>query len=224
MGEPSGGCDKDSRSIVRAHVMRDSYIKRKQRTQRDSLPELISAPPKSEDIPQQKFRFKLGPQGLEEVKKRRRKSKNVPLPDSNSKLLATAVTPKASHQDALCKQPPSPQQDHHPKNSHGDSTIASIESTERLISDEFSVSPISDHPFDFIDAGFIPPVPGSGGLDPFNSLPTIASSPRTEILLYHGKSPLHYIRPFITSSGNCSHCFEHFEISTAARCRQNCLF
>jgi hypothetical protein len=178
MGEPSGGCDKDSRSIVRAHVMRDLYIRRKQRTDRDSLPELIAAPPKSEDIPQQKFRFKLG-QGLEEVKKRRRRSKNVP---HNNRLPAATITPEGSqNQVSACNQPSSPRP---PNNTHGDIPCASIENRESLISDEFP--PRSDHAPEFPSLDALPAVIGSGGLDPFNTLPTIGC-PRTEILLYHGK-------------------------------------
>ena len=183
MGEPSGGCDKDSRSIVRAHVMRDSYIRRKQRTHRDSLPELIAAPPKCEDIPQQKFRFKLGPQGLEEVKKRRRRTKNLPL---NDRLPAT-ITPEASqNQVSAPNQPSSPQQNPSPNINHGDNSLASIEKRESLISDEFSVSPRSDRAPEFTRSNSLPAaVVGSGVLDPFNTLPTI-ECPRTEILLYHG--------------------------------------
>lgn len=180
MGEPSGGCDKDSRSIVRAHVMRDSYTRRKQRTHRDSLPELIAAPPKCEDSPQRNFRFKLGPQGLEEVKKRRRRTKNVPhnnrvpAPEASQKQVSALYQSSFSYDGPL------------PYSTHGDVPRASTNSTKSLISDELSVLLRNHRAPEFTASNALPAVvAGSGVLDPFNTLPTI-ECPRTEILLYHG--------------------------------------
>jgi hypothetical protein len=197
MGEPSGGCDKDSRSIVRAHVMRDSYMKRKQRTHRDSLPELIAAPPKppkNEEASQQKFRFKLGPQGLEEVKKRRRKGKNVPA--NSDRLPATASTSGDSYdQVAIRNQTSSLQTGSSSINPQSPVTALLIENERSAISDEISVLPTSDHPLQLTRAPPLPTIAGSGVLDPFNILPTL-TSPRTEILLYHGKCDSNSFREY----------------------------
>jgi hypothetical protein len=168
--------------------MRDSYMKRKQRTHRDSLPELIAAPPKppkSEDVSQQKFRFKLGPQGLEEVKKRRRKGKNVPA--NSDRPTATASTSESSRdQVAVRNQSSSLRTGSSSNNARGPVTAILFENEESAISDEISVSPTSDHILQLTRAPPLPTIAGSGVLDPFNILPTL-TSPRTEILLYHGK-------------------------------------
>ena len=188
MAEPSGGCGKDSRSIVRAHVMRDSYMKRKQRTHRDSLPELTAAPSKpseNQDTSQQKFRFKLGPQGLEEVKKRRRKGTN--LPANNHKLPDAGCPLKGPPPQVIVhRQASSLRAGSSLINSRGPVNVVLIENEKSAISDEMSVSPTSDHPHQFSKAPPLPTIAGSGTLDPFNILPTL-TSPRTEILLYHGK-------------------------------------
>ncbi|TVY83616.1 Cryptochrome-1 [Lachnellula suecica] len=182
MGEPSGGCDKDSRSIVRAHVMRDSYIKRKQRTHRESLPSLISAPPKSDNNSQQKFRFKLGPQGLQEVKKGRRRTKNVPPNDS----LPVTIIASGNPQDQVAVYNPTsfPQKSVSPSTPHGKLTPKLVHSRDTSISDGLSASPVSQHSQVIAKPLSLPAIIGSGALDPFSTLPTLIS-PRTEILLFH---------------------------------------
>ncbi|KAL5328259.1 hypothetical protein ACEPPN_001757 [Leptodophora sp. 'Broadleaf-Isolate-01'] len=77
VGEPSQSRDEDARSLIRSHVMRDFYERRDNRRRPSTLPEKTSAASKKEGAEQQTHRFKVGPQGLQESKKKRRKGEGV---------------------------------------------------------------------------------------------------------------------------------------------------
>jgi hypothetical protein len=77
VGEPSQGGDDDSRTTIRSHVMRDYYEKKDNRRRPSTLPETSSAASQKGGVLQQTHRFKVGPQGLQEVKAGRKKSKGM---------------------------------------------------------------------------------------------------------------------------------------------------
>lgn len=93
VSEPSQGRGED-RSVIRSHVMRDYYGKRDQRRKHVTLPLLSPALPKSAGPQTQ--RFKVGPQGLQEVKKRRKKTRNV-----SGKLPSVAIGSAAIETSAI---------------------------------------------------------------------------------------------------------------------------
>lgn len=197
VGGPSRSCDEDARSVIRSHVMRDFYEKRDHRRRPNTLPEDTSAASKKEGAVLQTHRFKVGPQGLQEIKKRRLKSDNV----SQKPEAAPSVATKAYGPVQILAQKLSDpstfrsiQPDVAPLPPFGhcnDQTVVPVArdwvcsaAEPTFVVDE------SHQPFQSghnIQVALRPELfPTGSGIDPFNTLPP-SRSPLTQVLLYHGK-------------------------------------
>ncbi|KAH7360601.1 hypothetical protein BKA65DRAFT_547316 [Rhexocercosporidium sp. MPI-PUGE-AT-0058] len=174
VGEPSQTRDEDARSLIRSHVMRDFYERRDNRKRPSTLPEKTSAASKKEGAAQQTHRFKVGPQGLQEIKKRGRKSHSLLQEHKTSFSSATAL--------------------HKPERRVRTSSVVPnlgpVEpaTTSRPSSAQFdkpaTVEPDLRQPPEY-DMRMRPEsVFTRLGIDPFNTLP-LSRSPRTHVLLYH---------------------------------------
>ncbi|KUJ20986.1 uncharacterized protein LY89DRAFT_715284 [Mollisia scopiformis] len=175
VGEPSQDRDEDARAIIRSHVMRDFYEKRDRRKRPNKPPLLSAAPAKDTGLPRT-HRFKVGPQGLQELKKRRKKSDNVPGTSSSvvtNNLAAKVIAARspASQKSASGSGQSSPQTFEPSVRNDQQSVIAPSQPTFSSQSRQIALQP-ERHPF------------GSGVLDPFNTLPPSASS-QTQHLLYY---------------------------------------
>jgi hypothetical protein len=185
VGEPSQGQGEAARTIIRSHVMRDFYNRRDQIKQPGVTPWLESTT-LIKDVKQQMKRFKVGPDGLREVKKGRKKQRND-LPPIVSKI--TEAQAQAGNGGKF----------------HGltDPSINAISERQQHQNDEsssgYNESPLHDPGCLFTGnnlslvrspSSSLNPrpylAPGAGLLDPFDTLPQIKSS-RTQLLLYHGE-------------------------------------
>lgn len=102
VGEPSQGKNEQSQGVIRSHVMRDFHGKQqdgKRRQSGTSTPLRIAPAPLDQGMHQQKF--KVGTQGLHEVKKRKKRSHNVSQRTQRSQPMDIAncepVTSRSSH-------------------------------------------------------------------------------------------------------------------------------
>ncbi|KAL2074807.1 hypothetical protein VTL71DRAFT_8586 [Oculimacula yallundae] len=193
VGEPSKCRDQDARSLIRSHVMHDFYERRDNRRRPSTLPEKTSAASKKEGAAQQTHRFKVGPQGLTEIKKRRRKhdatvqrEKSILPPPTSFQGPKYPVHSNAANSIVQVLRPPnsvshlSYMQSKYQTNS----TSGSQEQAPEPDIPEYS----SDQPADIDLHKYLQPesLPKGSGIDPFNTLPPSRST-RTQVLLYHGK-------------------------------------
>ena len=190
----------DTRSTIRSHVMRDYYEKKDNRRKPSTVPELSSAASQKEGVLQQTHRFKVGPEGLQEVKAGRKKNKGVSratkkpskVATNISKLEDRQVNNLSNSQAPLSSQPESAnfvlsepwvQQE-------GGALAGSAAAPDTAIGDAL-LPPQSEE-----DSRNIAPPDRifsiSGAIDPFNTLP-ILCVPRTEHLLHHGTSINHIV-------------------------------
>jgi hypothetical protein len=198
VGEPSQGGDDDSRTTIRSHVMRDYYEKKDNRRRPSTLPESSSAASQKGGVLQQTHRFKVGPQGLQEVKAGRKKSKGI---SRATKKASSVATNFPDFEDSQVHTQSSPGAPHF---SQPESAAVALPAhwtrqPERISED--GQLPAADTDIIIGDAHLPPPSesdsrniappeplsPTSGGIDPFNTLPVLCS-PRTQLLLYHGES------------------------------------
>jgi hypothetical protein len=175
VGEPSQDRDDDARSVIRSHVMRDFYGKRDRNRKPGTFPLFNPAVPKTA-VPPQTQRFKVGPQGLQEVKRRRKKVNKVHgrLPSVATGSVATIKTAAVSHASAPTL-----------------AGLASAQSAARSTPQE-TASVTRDGQRSAAETSHLPYVlqprshlPGSQLVDPFNTLPPSNSS-QTQQLLYYG--------------------------------------
>jgi hypothetical protein len=205
VGEPSQGRIDDYRSTIRSHVMRDYYEKKDSRRQPSTLSGSGSASPETGAVLQQTHRFKVGPQGLQEVKSGRRKRKGgsratkrvANVPKNISEPEEIQVQTHSSQRAPNSDQPESATftlSDHQHRQAEvktsKDGQCPAAES-EILIGNaplplQFKVGSRNITP-----PNTIPPT--AGVIDPFKWLPVLCA-PRTQLLLYHGKSLLGIIR------------------------------
>jgi len=186
VGEPSQTRAENSRSVIRAHVMRDFYGKRQGKIQPYQA-DINSSASSNQSSTQQKHRFKIGPKGLQELKPRRRDSEPAKLENSSSTRPNSTIGNNADTQpfpsltaqpDDTCDAGPCCGPAH-----GGEITVVGqwstdqgeISAAECRIGAEISLltSPTGS-------------ILGNGLLDPFDTLP-LPKSPRTKVLLYHGK-------------------------------------
>ncbi len=197
VGEPSYG-GNISRSSIRSHVMRDYYEKKDNRRRPSTIPGISSVASQKEGALQQTHRFKVGPDGLREVKARRKKGKGM----SRATKKASNVFKEAPESGDLQIRAQSSLREHTPKPpepanfasanhweqqrlvvsfeydqwSAAESDIA-IGNSQLPAQTEAESRNIAPH-------GNISSI--SGAIDPFNTLPVLCV-PSSEHLLHHGK-------------------------------------
>jgi hypothetical protein len=185
VGEPTRQ-DEEARSVIRAHVMRDFYGKRRQGKEPNYQAEILSAASSKEGVSQQARRFKNGPNGLQELaKKRKKQCSGSHKTETSPPLDATCIAPR-ENTSVTC----SPQflfahadgGEDTPFTLSGNCIAQSRSgSGDGLRGQDDSPDPGSrDEP---IRSDSLVSVLGS--LDPFDTLP-IPNNPRTQILIYHG--------------------------------------
>lgn len=189
VGEPSRGKDEEARSAIRSHVMRDFY-ERRDRPRGSSKPQVMPAAPNNEGVKQQIHRFKVSPEGLREVKRRRKKTSKLQKPDRLPRAAVEAVEPEAN---ALGQKDNCNNEAATRIASGRRAQLASHSSFWHEQSSTFDTNAIvleEDVPYIRAFSGSTSPlgyVPtGAGHIDPFDTLPQI-KGPRTQVLLYHGK-------------------------------------
>ncbi|KAF8864166.1 hypothetical protein BDZ45DRAFT_721914 [Acephala macrosclerotiorum] len=182
VGEPSQDRDEEARSVIRSHVMRDFYEKRDRRRQPSTLPSPTSAAP-NDTGPPQTHRFKVGPQGLHELKRRRKKSDNVAQQPRRSSSVAThdvAVKDAGARSSVSTHIPPDSNSQPFNSQSFPQTFHAAARNCERS-----AAAPHTALWPRFGQVIFRPgsQLFGSGVVDPFNTLPP-SPSPATQRLLY----------------------------------------
>lgn len=193
VGEPSKTRDEDARSLVRSHVMRDFYERRDNRRRPSILPEKTSSASMKEGSAQQTHRFKVGPQGLQEVKKRRRKGEAVVHEQKSTPLITARPGPESQVQSSTSfiqnLRPLQSGEATRPSFVRTDDQRSSWTVTSDWKGPERAIPvPDSQQPPNFRIGNVMRPesLPTGLGIDPFNTLPP-SRSPRTQVLLYHGK-------------------------------------
>jgi hypothetical protein len=205
VGEPSQG-GQDTRSTIRSHVMRDYYEKKGNSRRPGTIPELSPATSQNEGGLQQTHRFKVGPEGLQEVKAGRKKSKgtlrtkkvtneatNISEPEGSQ------VHPHSISRATLSHQPEPAAfalSDHWHEQQEGKTSeygwgSAAAPDAGIAIGDALLPPQCEEDSRNIAPPEKIYSV--SGVIDPFNTLPTLCV-PRTEHLLHHGKSLFEVIR------------------------------
>lgn len=179
VGEPTQDRDEDARSVIRSHVMRDYYGKRDRRKQPGTLP-IINPVVTREAGPPQTQRFKVGPQGLQEVKKRRKK-----INKGHGKLPSVATGSVATIETAIVSHPSKPTL------SGPASARLTASSSRKAASNARDEQPpnkeTSPSPHAVLQPGSH--LPGAQLIDPFDVLPP-SVSPQTQRLLYYGERSL----------------------------------
>jgi len=199
VGEPSQGGDDDSRTTIRSHVMRDYYEKKDNRRRPGTLPETSSAASQKGGVLQQTHRFKVGPQGLQEMKAGRKKSKGMSRATKKASSVAT------NHPDSEDSQVHTHSSSGAPHFSQPESAASALpahwaQQLEGVIEDgqwstadaDIMIGDAHLPPPSESDSRNIAPLEqlsssSSGAIDPFSTLPALCS-PRTQLLLYHGES------------------------------------
>ncbi|KAG4440208.1 hypothetical protein IFR05_004287 [Cadophora sp. M221] len=190
VGEPSQTRDEDARSLIRSHVMRDFYERRDNRRRPSTLPEKTSAASKKEGAAQQTHRFKVGPQGLQEIKKKRRRSEGVvQVQKPKPSLIITLQEPERQIQISSVVPNFRPVQ----PATAAPSVIVQIDDQESRAEaskwhapEPTIVESNLRQPPEYDIRNVLRPesLPTGSGIDPFNTLPP-SRSPRTQVLLYH---------------------------------------
>lgn len=184
VGEPSQDRDEEARSVIRSHVMRDFYEKRDRRRRPSTLPTLTAAAPKDAGPPQT-HRFKVGPQGLHELKRRRKKSDNVTQqPGRPSSVATNNVAAKDAGPRSSAPTHIPPDSTSQPLN--GQSFPLTFHAATRNGERSAAAHHTALWPR-FGQVIFRPESQlfGSGVVDPFNTLPP-SPSPATQRLLCYG--------------------------------------
>lgn len=196
VGEPSQSRDEDARSVIRSHVMRDFYDRRDRRRRPSTVPENTSAASKKDGAAQHTHRFKVGPQGLQEIKKRRRKCDSVPQ-KPEAAIPVSAKPREASKATVRTQflQPSNSSKQLGQSNisvsghciDHTAGTTTGIEIWPEAVTDHAGNHSHQQAQSKYDGGLALPPAGFPMGLDPFNTLPG-SRSPRTQVLLYHGES------------------------------------
>jgi hypothetical protein len=185
----------DTRSTIRSHVMRDYYEKKDNRRKPSTVPELSSAASQKGGVLQQTHRFKVGPEGLQEVKSGRKKGRGTSRATKTLSKVATSISnpedrqvnnPESSRV-LLSSQPesanfvlPEPWAGQEGRVLAGSAATPDVVTGDALLPPQSEEDSRSIAPPDQISSI-------SGAIDPFNTLP-ILCVPRTEHLLHHGTS------------------------------------
>jgi hypothetical protein len=197
VGEPSQG-GEDSRSSIRSHVMKDYYEKKDNIRRPSTALGLSSAASQKEGVLQQTHRFKVGPDGLREVKAGRKKSKGTSRSIKKASTVGTEIPKPEDIQirgQASLRAPPP-----HPPESAN--FASSNHWNQHIQGENFGYGQWSASESDIaIGDAQLPPQPEagsrnvappenisliSGAIDPFSTLP-ILCVPHTEHLLHFGK-------------------------------------
>ncbi|PVH86875.1 hypothetical protein DL98DRAFT_640558 [Cadophora sp. DSE1049] len=191
VGKPSQPRDEDARSLIRSHVMRDFYERRDNRRWPSTLPEKTSAASKKEGAAQQTHRFKVGPQGLQEIKKRRRKRETVVEAPILPASLTTSIHTPGEAQEQTHDVVPGPYSLHPAAtflstSRKCDNQVSNSVTGERVASDPSTMQrSLHQLPKSDMRTGLLPEYFLMwSAIDPFNTLPP-SRSPRTQVLLYH---------------------------------------
>jgi hypothetical protein len=175
--------------------MRDYYEKKDNRRKPNTVPELSSAASQKGGVLQQTHRFKVGPEGLQEVKSGRKKGRGTSRPTKTPSKVATSIAnpedrqvnnPESSRV-LLSSQPesanfvlPEPWVGQEGRILAGSAATPDVVIGDALLPPQSEEDSRSIAPPDQISSI-------SGRIDPFNTLP-ILCVPRTEHLLHHGTS------------------------------------
>jgi hypothetical protein len=198
VGEPSHG-GNFARSTIRSHVMRDYYEKKDKHRRPSAIPGVSSVASQKEGALQQTHKFKVGPEGLREVKAGRKKGKGT----SRSIKRASNIASEAPELGDLEVRAHLNLQEHAPKSPES-ANFASANHWEpqRLgVSFEYDQWFVAESGIVIGDAQFpaqteadsrnIAPPENissiSGAIDPFDTLPVLCV-PSSEHLLHHGKN------------------------------------
>lgn len=168
VGEPSQDRDEDSRTVIRSHVMRDYYVKRDRRRKPSMVPSLNPVAPKKAGLPQTQ-RFRVGPQGLQEVKKRRRRINPIPGGLSVAGSVATVETAVLPHTPTS-----------RPTSVPHTAKSIRISASDARDQEPTAETRLSPHAISLAGSH-----PSGSTLDPFRTLPP-SKSPQTQQLLYYG--------------------------------------
>jgi hypothetical protein len=189
VGGPSQGQQGESRSFIRAHVMRDFYDKRRQPPRNPTNQVEMSASLKKDGVSQQTHRFKVGPEGLRELRKKRKKRSSTGAIPGNTRSLADNIAKPAYSQappahgryiqstaNTDITAPPTLLSNYCYPISSSDGLEVTANETYFQSDDQ---SQITEQ---------LPSLasPGPFVLDPFNALPLPTCPHRTQLLLYHG--------------------------------------
>ncbi|KAK0124360.1 hypothetical protein ONS95_009328 [Cadophora gregata] len=188
VGTPSQTCDEEAQALIRSHFMRDFYDRRDNRKQPCTHPEKTSAASKKGGAAQQTHRFKVGPQGLEEIKKKRRKRGSVAEAQITAITLTTPTRPAGKAREQTHDVVPDFNllQPAETTSRQSDSLASSSVNREQDNSEtnilQRSLNHLlrSDTRTDLQPESFLM----WSAIDPFNTLPP-SRSPRTQLLLYH---------------------------------------
>lgn len=197
VGEPSQG-GEDSRSTIRSHVMKDYYEKKDNIRRPSTVLGLNSAASQKEGVLQQTHRFKVGPDGLREVKAGRKKSKGTSRSIKKASNIGTEIPKPEDIQvraQASLRAPPlyPPESANFASLNHWNQQIqgASFEYGQRSAAQsDIAISDAQLPPQTEVDSRNVAPPEKissiSGAIDPFNTLP-ILCVPHAEHLLHYGK-------------------------------------
>ena len=190
----------DTRSTIRSHVMRDYYEKKDNRRKPSTVPELSSAASEKEGVLQQTHRFKVGPEGLQEVKAGRRKNRGPSRATKKPSKVATNISKPEDRQVNRLSNSQTPLLNQlepvsfilsEPWIEREKGALARSAATPDIAIGDALLPPQSEE-----DSRNIAPPDKissiSGAIDPFNTLP-ILCVPRTEHLLHHGTSINHIV-------------------------------
>jgi hypothetical protein len=175
--------DEEARSVIRAHVMKDFYGKRRQGKEPNHQAEIISAASSKEGVSQQVRRFKNGPHGLQEQAKKRRRRSTPRKSESLTPLNASCVeAPRVAPSTPFTHLPFSQAVEDDVFTLSGNCTSQPVDpSGSRPVQGN---APALDNRDLLIGSGPLALISGSG--DPFDTLP-LPNCPRTQILIYHGQ-------------------------------------
>jgi hypothetical protein len=197
VGEPSHG-GSFSRSTIRSHVMRDYYEKKDNHRRPSTIPGVSSVASQKEGALQQIHRFKVGPDGLREVKARRKKGKGT----SSSNKRASNVATKAPESGDLQVRAQSSLREHttKPPESANFASANRWEQQRLVVSFDYDQWSAAESDIAIGDVQLSAQTEAdsrnmahpenissiSGAIDPFNTLPVLCV-PSSEHLLNHGK-------------------------------------
>jgi hypothetical protein len=168
--------------------MRDFYGKRRSGKRQISQAESASSALINQSESLQTHRFKVGPRGLQELAKKRKRGTSGPT--KSSIPASHSVDPKCSQ--VLQEEQSELNLDETPQliSSLGNCNYQSVNNTPtRFVEPPTAFGGVSEADCEADFVGGVPASPTleqSGILDPFNTLP-VPNSPRTKILLHHGK-------------------------------------
>lgn len=166
--------------------MKDFYGRRRQGKEPNRLPRILSAASSKEGVSQQARRFKNGPQGLQEMSKKRRTRTPTQKRENSTPLNATCIdAPRIAHTTSsphyLSAQAEDGEDDPFTFSGNCASQSPHCSGGVRPAQGDASALNSRDHLIGSDPLAFV-----SVSVDPFDTLP-LPNCPRTQILIYHGQ-------------------------------------